>query len=334
MKTNRIITVIMASVAAISTFSQKQPTIGNEDTGQSFEATMPDGPRICQYNEKWLDSIPYLMDHVRNKEPWAYENLARCYRYGIGVEKCLTNAMIFYDESDLRARDIAEEAYANDSTDELGFMTHLIGGLGKGKITIEEGLALIEAYPDPKPNWMVKMKTIFDNRNVEDFEGFIKSSIDWDNYTGDEVLASVACLMILRPETPTLTSRPTKPEFMERLIMVAEKIPRLYMIAGDKYWNLYEDCPTNEQAKKNAFELFHKAYLYGLLDMGKAIAVLDYRDENPLYEGFPFSMEELAHLDSLYSKECRDRWHEPCVEEEVVAVEEWDENPVELIEEE
>lgn len=70
--------------------------------------------------------------------------------------------------------------------------------------------------------------------------------------------------------------------------------------------------------------------------MGGAITVLDYRDANPLYEGFPFSQEELAHLDSRYSKEFRERWNEPCVEEEVIVVEEgeWDENPVELIEEE
>lgn len=335
MKTNRIITFLMAFVVAISTFAQKQLTIVNEDTGESFEVTVPEGLKIYQYNDNWLDSIPYLMEHVRNKEPWAYENLARCYRYGIGVEKCLTNAMIFYDESDLRAVDIAEEAYANDPTDELGFMNHLMEALSKKEITIEEGLTLIEEYPNPKPSWMVKMKTIINDRNVEDLEGYIKSTIDWENITGDEILASVACLMILRPDTPSVTSRPPKPEYMQHLILVAEKIPMLYMKTGDRYWELYEDCPTNEQAMKSAFELYHNAYLYGLLDMGGAIAVLDYRDANPLYECFPFSQEELTHLDSQYSKELREHWHEPCVVEEVIVVEEseWDENPVELIEE-
>lgn len=336
MKTNRIITLLMVLVTTITTFAQKQLTIINEDTGDSFEVTVPEGLKIYQYNENWLDSIPYLMEHVRNKESWAYENLARCYRYGIGVEKCLTNAMIFYDESDLRAMDIAEEAYANDPTDELGFMNHLMEGLSKEKITIDEGLVMIDEYPDPKPSWMVKMKTIFANRDAEDLEAYIKSTIDWDAITGDEILVSVACLMILRPDTPSVTSRPPKPEFMQHLTMVAEKIPVLYMKAGDRYWELYEDCPTDEQAMRSAFELYHNAYLYGLLDMGGAIAVLDYRDANSLYDGFPFTQEELAHLDSRYSKELRERWHEPCVEEELIVVEEgeWDENPIELIEEE
>lgn len=289
MKTNRIITFLMAVVAAISVFAQRQST---------------------------LDSIPYLMEHVRNKEPWAYENLARCYRYGIGVEKCITNAMIFYDKSDLRAMDIAEEAYANDPTDELGFMNYLMEELDKKRMSIEEALVLIEKFPNPKPCWMVMMQTIFNNRDAEDLEDYIKSSIDRATITGDEIWASRACLVILRPNTISLTSGAPEPEFLQYMTKAAEKIPMLYMRAGDKYWNLYEDCPTDEEAMKNAFELYHKAYLYGLLDMGGAIAVLDYRDENPLYDGFPFSQEELAHLDSRYSKECRDRWHEPCIVEE------------------
>lgn len=321
MKINRIIVSIVTLVAGMSVFAQKQLTIVNEDTGESFEITVPDGLKITQYNENWLDSIPYLMEHARNMEPWAYENLARCYRYGIGVEKCITNAMIFYEESDLRANDIAKEAYAVDPTDELGFMNYLMEGLDRKRITINEALNLIEEYPDPKPDWMLRLTTILNNRNAEDLEGYITSTIDWDTVTGDELVASIACLMILRPDTPSLTSRFPNPEYRKQLTKATEKLPMLYMVIGDKYWNAYKDCPDNEQAMKNAFEMFHKAYLYGLLDMEGAIAVLDYRDDNPLYDGFPFSQEELAHLDSMYSKEFRDELKEPCVVEEVIVEE-------------
>lgn len=61
MKTNRIITLLMVLVTTITTFAQKQLTIINEDTGDSFEVTVPEGLKIYQYNENWLDSIPYLM---------------------------------------------------------------------------------------------------------------------------------------------------------------------------------------------------------------------------------------------------------------------------------
>lgn len=331
MKFNHIIILFMAIMAPISAYAQKQLTIVNEDTGESFEVTVPDGLKIYQYNQNWLDSIPYLMEHIRNKESWAYENLARCYRYGIGVEKCITNAMLYYDESDLRATDVAEAAYTKDPTDELGFMNHLVENIGKKKMTIDEALTLIEEYPNPKPDWMVRMKSIFDNRNVDDLEAYVKSMIDWDTFTGDEIFASVVCLMILRPETPSFTSRISNPESMQHLILVAQRLPILYKIGGDKYLDLYQDCPTDEQALKNAFKLYHKAYLYGFLSMKGGVAILDYRDNNALYEGFPFSHEELTHLDGFYSKELREYYNSPCVIEEVVEI---DEAPVELIKEE
>lgn len=330
MKTGRIITLLTVFVATVSSFAQKQLTVVNEDTGESFEVTVPEGLRIYEYNENWLDSIPYLIEHARNREVWAYENLARCYRYGIGVEKCITNAMIYYDKANVDAMELAEEAYEADPTDEFGFLNHLMENLGKKEMSIDEAIAKIKEYPNPKPSWMGIMMAIFDNRHVEDLESYIRSSIDWDTVTGDELLACIACLVILRPDTLSIMSRPPKPEFMKHLIMAAEKIPVLYKIGGDKYWDLYRDCPDDEQAMKSAFDLYHKAYLYGLLEMRGAIAVLDYRDENTLYDGFPFTEDELAHLDSFYSKECRLHFHEPSIIEEAV----YDGNPVELIEEE
>lgn len=303
MKANRIITFLMAFAAAMSTFAQEQS---------------PEDLTVYQYNEAWLDSIPYLMEHVRNKEAWANMNLARCYRYGIGVDKCFTNAMMYYFMTNAEEQELATKAYEADPTDEFGMMNHLLENLEKGRLTVEEASALIDGYPDPKPSWMVRMKTIFDHRNDEDLEGYIKSTTDWDNFTGDEIMAAIGCLMTLRPETPLPQSRPATPELLNHLALIAGKLPMFYMITGDKYWNLYKDSPDNEEAMKEAFEMYHKAYLHGLLDMGGAIAVLDYSDVKPLYAGFPFTQAELAHLDGLYSPELRQHLHTPAVEEEVV----------------
>lgn len=326
----------MVLVTTITTFAQKQLTVINEDTGESFEVTVPDGLKIYQYNENWLDSIPYLMEHVRNKESWAYENLARCYRYGIGVEKCIINALRYYDKAGIDEMELAEKAYEADPTDEFGFMNHLMENLDKKRITVEDAITQIENYPNPQPRWVMMMKIIFDNRDVEDLEGYVKSTIDWDTVTGDELVASVACIMILKRNTISVWSKPSSPELMSMLSLAANKIPMLYDIVGDRYMGLYVDCPSYEQAMKDAFIMYHKAYQYGLLEMIGAVAVLDYRDNNPLYEGFPFTQEELAHLDGFYSKECREHFHDATMETEEIVVEEgkWDENPVELIEEE
>lgn len=75
----------------------------------------------------------------------------------------------------------------------------------------------------------------FDNRNVEDLEGYIKSSIDLIKVSGDELVATLSCLVILRPNTSSIMSRPSLPEFMDSLSMVAEKIPMLYAVDGDTF---------------------------------------------------------------------------------------------------
>ena len=80
----------------------------------------------------------------------------------------------------------------------------------------------------------------------------------------------------------------------------------LFSMAADKYWSLYEDC-TN-----------HKAYLHGFLQPRGAVEVLDYRNNNQLYEGFPFSNEEMDDLDRFYSKEYRIHFKASCVVEEYV----------------
>lgn len=316
-----ILLAVIAVLSASYVMADQKITIRCEETGKEMTFTAPDGLRIYEYNANWLDSIPYLLEHARNHEPWAYENLGRCYRYGIGVDKCITNAIIYYNKSDIDANNLAEEAYASDPTDEFGLMNHMMMEIDQNSMTVDKAVALLDSLPGSLPDWAACMKTIFNNRDTEDIEGFIRSTIDLKSISGDELLTSIACLMLLKPEAIPYYSKAPSPEFMEKLTTVAPKIPRLYAMAGDKYWSLYEDCPDNEDALRNAFDMYHKAYLHALLDMSDAVAVLDYRDENPLYEGFPFSLEELARLDSMYSKEFRDELKEPCVVEEVVVEE-------------
>lgn len=317
----RLFLSAVAILTVVTAMADKKMTISCAETGESFEVMVPDDLRIYEYNGNWLDSIPYLLEHARNHEPWAYENLGRCYRYGIGTEKSITNAMIYYDLSDISASEFAEEAYASDPTDELGLMNHLLEELDRKRMTVDEAVTLLDSFPGTLPNWAVCMKTIFSNRDAEDIEGYIRSTIDLQRISSDELVASMVCLVVLKPDATPYHSQAPSPDFMEKLSIVASKIPRLYAMAGDKYWSLYEDCPDNEDALRNAFDMYHKAYLSALLDMSDAVAVLDYRDEHPLYEGFPFSLEELAHLDSKYSKEYRNELKEPCVEK-VVIVEE------------
>lgn len=318
---------LIGAACNIAVSALAENTFNDGNSYNRIEAEETVSIKVPEINGNCRDSIPYLLEHARNQEPWAYEALGDCYRYGKGVEKSITNALIYYDEGNVKARDFADKAYESDPADELGFMNHLMEELDKNRMTIEEAVSLIEKYPAPIPQWAVRMKTIFENKDVDDLEGYIKSLVDLNSDSADELVASIACMKILKPDTPSIIALPPTPEVMRILTLAAHKIPMLFNIAADKYLELYEDCPNDEQAMKNAFKLYHEAYQHGLMQPRGAVEILDYRDNNQLYEGFPFTKEEMENLDRFYSKEYRIHFKSPRVFEEAV---EYDENPVVL----
>ncbi len=96
----RYITVLILLLSVLSALADKKMTIRNSDTGESFEVSVPDGLRIYEYNSNWLDSIPYLLERARYGEPWAYEALGDCYRYGKGgVEQSIIKSFVYYSLS-------------------------------------------------------------------------------------------------------------------------------------------------------------------------------------------------------------------------------------------
>lgn len=144
---NRICILLLTLMSAFYSYADKKMTIRNIDTGESFEISVPEGLKmsIQEYNSNWLDSIPYLVEHARWKEPWAYEALAECYRYGKGgVEKSMFNAIMCYEEAGMSASEIAEAAYESDPTDEFGLIDHLMEGLDKKCISEEDAILLID----------------------------------------------------------------------------------------------------------------------------------------------------------------------------------------------
>lgn len=77
-------TLIIFILSSFTSFSDRRMSVENIESGEAFEVTVPDGLKITHYNSNWLDSVPYLIEHARWHEPWAYNALAECYSYGKG----------------------------------------------------------------------------------------------------------------------------------------------------------------------------------------------------------------------------------------------------------
>lgn len=128
----RCISFFIVMLCAVSAFAEKKMTLRNTDTGESFEVTVPDGMRMYQYNANWLDSILYLLERARYGEPWAYEALGDCCRYGKGgVKESIINALVYYDKAGKDIEKMGLQAAEETPKDHLGLVYRLIDRIEK-----------------------------------------------------------------------------------------------------------------------------------------------------------------------------------------------------------
>lgn len=126
-------TFLVLLLSALTALADKKMTIRNTDTDESFEVMVPDGLKIYEYNSNWSDSIPYLIDRARYGEPWAYEALGDCYRYGNGgVERSIFKAIGFYELAGADIEQKAEQGIKENPNDQLGNLYRIYSMLDNG----------------------------------------------------------------------------------------------------------------------------------------------------------------------------------------------------------
>lgn len=330
---NRLITIAAILLSAFAVMADKKMTLSNIDTGESFEVSVPDGLKISiqEYNSNWLDSIPYLVEHAKWKEPWAFEALAECYRYGKGgVEKSMFNAIMCYEEAGKSATEIAEAAYECDPTDEFGLLNHLMNGLDKKRISEEDAIRLINGVITPKAGWMVFLADIL--RHEHDArEEYIKSRLTPDS-NSDEFLVGFACLAMNDNHIFDKTFINIPDDYMRRIRLFGEKLPPIYDVIANKMWRKYdESIEDKEKYLSAALDCMFHADKMGFLSKHNMTRVLTFCKDNGIDERIPFSEEDLARFDAICQREYRGHIKSNVeVEEEAAAMEE---SPVELIEE-
>lgn len=330
---NRLITIAAILLSSFAVMADKKMTLSNIDTGGSFEVSVPDGLKISiqEYNSNWLDSIPYLVEHAKWKEPWAFEALAECYRYGKGgVEKSMFNAIMCYEEAGKSATEIAEAAYECDPTDEFGLLNHLMNGLDKKRISEEDAIRLINGVITPKAGWMVFLADIL--RHEHDArEEYIKSRLTPDS-NSDEFLVGFACLAMNDNHIFDKTFINIPDDYMRRIRLFGEKLPPIYDVIANKMWRKYdESIEDKEKYLSAALDCMFHADKMGFLSKHNMTRVLTFCKDNGIDERIPFSEEDLARFDAICQREYRGHIKSNVeVEEEAAAMEE---SPVELIKE-
>lgn len=286
---------------------------------------------IEEYNSNWLDSIPYLVEHAKWKEQWAYEALAECYRYGRGgLAKSMFNAIMCYENSGKSARNIAEESYESDPTDEFGLLNHLMEGLDKKRISEDDVIQIIDSPTTPKFNWIVFLREILGQKTDQRIQ-FIYSRLTPD-LNSDELLIGFAYLAMDDNHIFDKAFIGVSNDYMQKVRIFGDKLPPIYDVIAEKMWRKYdEDTADKEIYLSAALECMFHADQSGFLSRLNMTRLLIFCEVNGIDERIPFSNDDLSRFDTICPKEYRDFINSSVVVEEEVV--EMDDCPVELIEE-
>lgn len=321
---NTRLLILTCLLTSITSYADNTLTVRNSDTGESFDVSVPDGIRIqmYEYNSEWLDSVPYLLEHARWKEPWAFEALADCYRHGKGgVEKNQLNALIYYEEADIDVSKKAEMAYEADPYDEFGLINHIMGNLVKGNISEEDVMLLLADRKVPQVAWIGFLREILSHEK-EDRIRYIESQIR-PEITSDELFIGLVFLAKYKGGSFKDTFLGDSDDSLQKARFIAGKLPPIYIVLANNSWSRYYDVDTQtgEKYRKQAIEYMYLADQTGLLSKIDMARLLTYCDENGITYLPPFSKEDLDRFEILCPKEYRDKIYGPVVVEEV-AVEE------------
>lgn len=313
--------ILTCLLMAITSYADNTLTVRNSDTGDSFDVSVPDGIKIqmYEYNSEWLDSVPYLLEHARWKEPWAFEALADCYRHGKGgVEKNQLNALFYYDEADIDVSKKAEMAYEADPYDEFGLINHIMENLVNGNISEEDVKLLLADRKVPQVGWIGFLREILSHEK-EDRIKYIESQIR-PEITSDELFIGVVFLAKYKGGSFKDTFLGDSDDSLQKARFIAGKLPPIYMVLADKSWSRYYDIDTQtgEKYRKQAIEYMYLADQAGLLSKIDMARLLTYCEENGITDLPPFSKDDLDRFEILCPKEYRDKIYGPVVVEEVV----------------
>lgn len=245
MKT-RYYTFLVLLLSVFTVFADKKMTIRNSDTGESFEISVPDGMRIYEYNSNWLDSIPYLLERARYGEPWAYEALGDCYRYGKGgVDKSMFKTFFYYELAGMDVEQKAAEAIEQNPIDQFGNTVRLINILENGDM--DSSISFIDTLCDDNSSDAKVIKDLVCETDTNTRILLLERNIMSPEVSTDKLMFAIfgSAAMNWFPESFR--------EKKEIVYVVGDKLPYLYDAIAISFFNKsHEDMNPDIIARKRA----------------------------------------------------------------------------------
>lgn len=224
---NRLLISLTLVLCVFVAMADKRMAMRNADTRESYEAAVPEGPRNHDYNETWLDSIPYLKEHARHGESWAYEALADCYRFGKGgVKRSFFLSLCFYELAGKDAKDVVEEIRVIDNDDPYVIFARMNDYIERSDST-NIVCAIDTLHESGYHSADILLRFINGKDNVVTKQEIIEYIMD-KNTDADACIFAAGGLVLSEQKDST------KIEMDWALPLLLEKVPYFYSLAGMK----------------------------------------------------------------------------------------------------
>ncbi|MDE7349913.1 MAG: hypothetical protein K2N25_02510 [Muribaculaceae bacterium] len=236
------------------------------------------------------DSIPAIIEEVKNGDRSHMKTLAEAYRYGVGVEKSLINALICYDIDDVNVVEETRRTYAEDPNDEFSAAFILLDIYDKRGA--QKALEELKARNLPNEGWAAMMKKIL-SYSGDDISTFILSLINKDTSV-DERFIAFSCYIINNKDGDEEQIAMTITNAM------VEEVPFFYNKTGEYKLREYLESPEGNDDKLRAGLLdFKKANDTGFLRPINARKIFKEEIQDRIDLTTIFSTEELEQLERL-----------------------------------
>ena len=287
-----ILLILSFSVLALNVLADEKLTVRNTDTGESFEISVPDNLKIYEINSNWLDSVPYLIDHAKWMEPWAYEALGDCYRYGKGgVEKSMAYALAYYNLAGKKMGELLKQTHEENPDDELGIYAYLMIKFFDSPVLDFENLKKeLSTIKNKDFKWL----DLIHKLSAMDKEKFTLTDLEPllnDNITRDECVFIIGILV-----NHKIIDKPEDHPIVNKII---EKLSCVNSIMAEEYIETYEKNNSDMKPLLQALENYRLADQQGFLTKDDMKNILYVKEIPGININDYFTAEDIIRFEKL-----------------------------------